>query len=107
MLDAKFPPNTGEKDVALMMQTLLAERFGLHLHRETRAQNSYALLPGKTKFKLQPVAPGESSQMTNRSGHATMKKSPLADLAEWLSSRLEYLVEDMTGISGVYDIKLD
>lgn len=106
-LDARFPPTTSEKDLALMLQTLLAERFGLRLHREMRAQNSYALLPGKDKFKLQPVEPGESSQMTNPSGHALMKKTPLADLAEWLSSQLEYPVEDMTGIPGVYDIKLD
>ena len=43
-----------------MLQTLLAERFQLKLHRETRELPVYALVAGKGGPKLKPAAAGQA-----------------------------------------------
>src|SRR5262245_6496527 len=49
---AKIPPGTSKEDFRLMLQNLLAERFGLKLHKETKDLPSYALVVGKNGPKL-------------------------------------------------------
>ena len=51
-ITAKVPAGTQKEDVRLMLQSLLEERFGLTLHRETREVAGYALLVGKGGAKL-------------------------------------------------------
>jgi hypothetical protein len=58
---AKFPPETNEHDLLLMLQGLLAERFNLVSHRETRQFSAYALVIGKGGPKLHPAAAPEGS----------------------------------------------
>jgi uncharacterized protein (TIGR03435 family) len=48
------PAGATEKDVPLMMQTLLAERFNLRLRRETRDQPVYALVVDRADGRLGP-----------------------------------------------------
>lgn len=68
--------NTGKPstrdEVLVMLQTLLAERFSLKVHRETREMDIYALVvakPGATGPKLQPVAVNcETKKLLDRSG---------------------------------------
>jgi uncharacterized protein (TIGR03435 family) len=52
-ISATFPPDTTLAQFQLMLQNLLAERFHLALHHETRASPGYDLviLPGGTKLK--------------------------------------------------------
>jgi uncharacterized protein (TIGR03435 family) len=51
-VDAKIPPNTTEDQLNLMLQGLLAERFGLKIHREQKELPIYALVVGKNGPKL-------------------------------------------------------
>jgi uncharacterized protein (TIGR03435 family) len=53
---AKIPAGAGKLQVPLMLQSMLAERFHLAAHRETRQLPIYALIVGKNgpKFKQSP-----------------------------------------------------
>ncbi len=54
---AKIPASATKGQVSLMLQSLLAERFGLAAHRETRELPIYAMVVGKNgpKFKESPA----------------------------------------------------
>jgi uncharacterized protein (TIGR03435 family) len=56
---AKIPDGTPKDQVPLMWQTLLAERFNLQIHRETKELPMYALVVGKSgpKMKESEIAP--------------------------------------------------
>jgi uncharacterized protein (TIGR03435 family) len=105
---AKF----GTPDDALMpmMQTLLIERFKLEIHRESKDFPVYALVAAKGGFRLKPVDPaGGSSTNSNsddKGGILEVERGSLARLAEWLSSRVDRPVLDMSGIAGVFTFKL-
>jgi uncharacterized protein (TIGR03435 family) len=62
---AKIPAGATRSQVSLMLQGLLADRFGLAIHRETRELPIYALVAGKNGPKLQasdpPAATGEEA----------------------------------------------
>ena len=59
VIDAKTDPSTTDSQIRLMFQTLLADRFQLTAHRETREVNGYALVAGKNGAKIKPVMPEE------------------------------------------------
>jgi uncharacterized protein (TIGR03435 family) len=50
---AKIPAGATSSQVSLMLRSLLAERFGLTEHRETKELPLFALLVGKSGAKLQ------------------------------------------------------
>ncbi|HEY1753801.1 MAG TPA: TIGR03435 family protein [Bryobacteraceae bacterium] len=57
---AKAPPSTSLKTAKLMLQSLLADRFKLSLHKDTRPIQGFVLSTGKGKPKLKPAdASGE------------------------------------------------
>jgi uncharacterized protein (TIGR03435 family) len=56
-LQAKIPAGVREDKVPEMLQTLLAERFGLKIHHESKDQSVYALVVGKGGPKLKESAP--------------------------------------------------
>lgn len=56
-IQATLPAGATEKDVPQMLQALLAERFKLAIHRETRDLPVYALIVGKDGPKLKEAAP--------------------------------------------------
>jgi uncharacterized protein (TIGR03435 family) len=51
---AKMPPDTTKEQFALMLQNLLAERFKLTLHHETKDLPLYELVVGRNGPKLKP-----------------------------------------------------
>jgi uncharacterized protein (TIGR03435 family) len=60
---AKAPQDTSNADVRLMLQGLLAERFKLVVHRDTRPTNGYVLVVGKDKHKMkEATGPGAGCQ---------------------------------------------
>ena len=66
-LAAKLPPGATRDDVRLMVQNLLADRFHLAAHRETRTIPTYTLVvvPGGPKLKrseIQPASSGPSAE---------------------------------------------
>jgi len=132
---AKVPPGATQDDVRVMLQHLLAERFGLKIHHESRQAKSYILLLAKGGPKLKPSPPLETdvvSVMPKRfdldkdgfiilpPGHANMITFPTGGgisrltavrqsttiLCSWLSHQLQQVVHDETGLTGIYDFHL-
>ena len=58
-IEAKIPEGALKDDAPAMMQALLAERFGLAVHRDTQEHKVWALVVGKggPKLKEAPAAP--------------------------------------------------
>ncbi len=55
---AKAPPNTSQEAAKLMLQALLADRFKLVAHHDTKLLPTYALTVGKGKPKLKETEGG-------------------------------------------------
>jgi uncharacterized protein (TIGR03435 family) len=94
-----------------MLQALLADRFQLKIHLETREVAMYALVIRKTGAKLQQSAPADESKSgitANSSGmHLTVSKGTMAQLALWLSGNgAGRPVMDKTGLIGSYTYEL-
>jgi uncharacterized protein (TIGR03435 family) len=49
---AQVPAATTYKDLNLMMQQLLADRFKLTVHQDTKLMSAFVLLAGKTPPKM-------------------------------------------------------
>jgi uncharacterized protein (TIGR03435 family) len=103
---ATMPPATSTDQVLLMLQSLLAERFQLKLHRETKEVPMYALVVGKSGSKLKEGEFGRSSTSAEP-GQLTAQKIPMAKLADFLSNQLGNPVTDMTGMKGFFDFTLE
>jgi uncharacterized protein (TIGR03435 family) len=54
---AKLPEGASKEQVPRMLEALLAERFGLKVHRESKEQSVYVLVVGKNGPKLKESAP--------------------------------------------------
>jgi uncharacterized protein (TIGR03435 family) len=88
---------------AHMMQAMLADRFHLVTHRETRTMPIYELTVLKSGIRLQ-----ESSEGGQSSGPALIRfgSASMSDLARQLSNYVGREVVDRTGLSGRYAIRL-
>jgi uncharacterized protein (TIGR03435 family) len=99
------------KDLKLMLQTLLAERFKLTSHRETKELAVYALTVAKGGPKLKPSdSEGEPVTVNNKklgSGGTSLRTS-MAQFADLLDGGLgPDPIVDLTGLKGRYDFSLD
>ena len=56
-IEAKVPADAPKEDLNAMLQSLLEERFGLKVHRDTRIRQGFALVVGKKGSKLKPAEP--------------------------------------------------
>jgi len=94
----------------LMMRSLLADRFHLIVHQETRRLTTYALaLQGAPQFKLTPAVgtPDANPFRMNAPGFLAGTQVTTAMLAKVLANQLGRPVEDATGLSGVFDFTLE
>jgi uncharacterized protein (TIGR03435 family) len=112
-IEAKPPDGmqpTAEQ-VRLMLQNLLAERFQLRLHRETRQLPVYALVVGKNGPKLRASDPdareGLVVQGTVNGLHMETKKGSMERLAQQLSYTAGRPVINKTGLVGTYEFTFD
>jgi uncharacterized protein (TIGR03435 family) len=127
-IEAKTEAPAKDNEVSAMLQQLLADRFQLVFHRETREFPVYALILARKDGKLgpgmveskegsctppDPADPSESSGKPNCGqgwGNARMLRSSSVQvdyLATSLSRLLRTKVNDQTGLPGKYDITLD
>jgi uncharacterized protein (TIGR03435 family) len=101
----------------LMLQTLLAERFAVKVHKEQKEMSVFLLVTAKNgpKFHEEGTKDAskfvESGSQTSQFGKdrkgLTYEGIRLADLALQLSDPMERPVIDKTGLTGRYDIRLD
>ena len=108
-IEAKAAGGVGEpthEQVNQMVQALLADRFQLALHRETRQLPIYVLVAGKTGAKM---LPGESSAQGSKMmmGQLIIKKMSMTGLANILTFDLNRPVIDQTGLKGEYAFTLE
>jgi uncharacterized protein (TIGR03435 family) len=109
----KLPPDQGIQQMHMMFQQLLADRFQLKTHWETRELPVYALVvanpkkgPTLEKTKDPTMGLGTSSGI----GQLQANSATLADIAQVMtqeaSDELGRVVIDKTGVDGKYDIWL-
>ena len=109
-INAKAAGPASAKDLRIMLQNLLASRFGLKLHVEERPAQVYSLtLIGKT-IKLTPVKfdgtdPNTGAIHISASG-AEFQHTSMALLAYYLTGDPLGNVDDATGIHELFDFKL-
>lgn len=101
---AKADRPAGDKELDQMLQTLLAERFNLKLHHETRSGETMALEVAKGGPKLQP-AEGAAYTYDNAHDHLDATVT-MPQLAEILTRNLRLPVRDRTGLSGGFKFTL-
>jgi uncharacterized protein (TIGR03435 family) len=56
-IEAKVPDGTPKEELNAMLQSLLEERFGIKVHRDTHTAQGFALTVGKNGPKLKPAEP--------------------------------------------------
>ena len=100
--------DTTRDEIRTMLQTLLAERFKLVVHRETKEVPAYTLVLGKGGSKLKVSAPDRKTGMANAvsasGAHVTaFESTSLRALVNLLANTLGSPVVDKTGLSGLYD----
>jgi uncharacterized protein (TIGR03435 family) len=105
-IQATFPPDTEAQVVRQMLQGLLAERFRLTLHRESRQLPMFALVVAKDGPRIHPVADGQP-QTRGDAGRLEATKITMQKLADLLARMTEHEVVDRTGLSGVFDFTLE
>jgi len=114
------PPSSqplSQEDQRIMLQNLLAERFALQIHRESKEATVYALV-ATNKLKLQPTRnPDDRARLS--SGFNGDHDSPSVTyylqgqnismrlFATKLSGFVRRPVSDETGLTGSFDFKFD
>jgi uncharacterized protein (TIGR03435 family) len=105
-LQANFPADTPPEQVRRMTQALLAERFKLALHIETRQLPIYVLVVAKNGPKIHPVEDGQP-RTSGRPGQFEATKIPMQHFADLLARFMHQQVVDETGLAGVFDFTLE
>ena len=89
------------------LQALLAERFHLKIHRETKIVPGYALLVAKSGFKLTPIESDSLPNMHSDGRKLTAERWSMGRMADFLASQLNQPVIDQTHIEGIFNLKLE
>lgn len=106
-IQAKAPAGTPRPEIRRMLQTLLAERLKLELHRETRMLPVYHLVAAKGGPKFQQAKTDGRNGFASAGGHLEATHVTMSDFAEEMARDTGRPVFDKTGISGRFDLKLD
>jgi uncharacterized protein (TIGR03435 family) len=102
---AKADDPVGDRNLMTMLQTLLAERFRLALHREEKAIEAYVLEPAKNGPKLEK-GDGKGAKTSNGRGDIVAANATMERFAEILSRQMDLPVINHTGLEGVFNLKL-
>jgi uncharacterized protein (TIGR03435 family) len=118
---AKAPANTPPETVKLMLQTLLADRFKLVVHKDTKSQPAFVLSLGKGKPKLKESAEGsgppgcQGQPQTPQPGvipyavvscHNMTMEAIAQNLRGMAGAYVTNTVVDQTGLKGTWDFDL-
>jgi len=129
-VNAKIPPGATKQQFRVMLQNLLADRFGLRLRREVREFSGYALIVAKSGLKINDrttagatkaiaesfpeIPPGKPDMRVievPRNGYHLVRlraqQMPISELARGIHVPGEELIVDQTGLSGKYNFTLE
>ena len=124
-IEAKVPAGAVQKDLNVMMQSLLEERFGLKAHRDAQTGAGFALMVGKNGPKLKPAGPPpdpqkrladlqrrtqddpESGRPRVGLSRANFPSITTGALAFQLARFAEAPVIDQTGLAGNYSVTIE
>jgi bla regulator protein blaR1 len=106
-INAKPERPASRDEIYSMVRTLLAERFKLAMHTETKELRLYALVSDKAGPKMQVNENGGPQHVSERPGHAVFQNVPLMRLTNFLSAEAGRAVVDKTSLTGNYDFTLD
>lgn len=98
------------EQVRPMLQTLLADRFRLKLHHETRELPVYDLVVGKNGMKLKESTGASAPQPVTFSAplvRFNLSDKSMADFIGVLAGNVDRPVLDKTGLTGRYDFTLE
>jgi uncharacterized protein (TIGR03435 family) len=97
-----------EEQIRLMLQKLLAYRFQLKLHRETREMTAFVLTVDKGGPKFKPSSEsGEGGTRYAIKYKVIADRATLPQFADSLMNPLKGVVLDETGLKGRYSFTLD
>jgi uncharacterized protein (TIGR03435 family) len=102
-------PINSDATLMVMLQGLLAERFKLVLHRETRTLPAFVLEVTKNGPNLEKAPPGEAGTNTSTSNTGVIIDAHNTDMesfARILSRKMELPVVNRTGLEGIFNLKL-
>jgi len=100
----KAPPSPG---MLTMLQSLLADRFGLRVHWEEQQRSVFALVEAKGGAKLKVTQdPGGDPWVEFSAGVIGARNRSTSWLAEQLARITYHPVVDQTGLRGTYDFVL-
>jgi len=123
-IEAKGPVTAGQKEIMLMLQSLLSERFAMKAHFETRDMPAYILTVAKGGPKMQflsaedcvprdttkPDASNVSNVCGNnlrpRTGGWVANHISMRQAVGLLANVLHRPVIDQTGIKGTFDVHM-
>lgn len=115
-VQATMPPEATDAQTREMMQSLLAERFKLAVHWETRSLPVYALVTSSGGFKLKPSDPKDEPPKAPGSIGCPpedrtcriipLGSAPISALTPFLALNVGRPVIDKTGLAGTYYMDL-
>ena len=106
-IEAKPDEPESEAQMKLMMQTLLASRFKLRFHRQSKERKSFVLTVAKGGSKLQKAKVDGPAWRQNSSMGMVAKSMTMREFADFISGPVESPVVDKTGLEGKYDFAID
>jgi uncharacterized protein (TIGR03435 family) len=114
---AKAEGNASDAQMKLMVQTLLADRFKLKFHRESRNLPVYVISLGAAAPKLFPpkdeethairIMPQTSPDQKIVSYHVVATRFSLTQLTDTFARQLGRVIVNQTGLNGDFDFTLD
>jgi uncharacterized protein (TIGR03435 family) len=115
---AKSANPVDENQLRLMLRRLLAERFGMKSHSETRVMSTYEIVLAKDGPRLHDSGGKDASKLlvSARKGDPQFSKdktgliaegATIGDIAGKLSGPLQRPVVDKTGLTEHYDLRID
>jgi uncharacterized protein (TIGR03435 family) len=106
-INAKPEHRASRDEIYSMVRTLLAERFKLMMHTETKELRSFALTLDKVDSKIKVNEIGGPPRVSESRGRAVFRNVPLTRLTNFLSVEVGRAVLDKTGLTGNYDFTLE
>jgi uncharacterized protein (TIGR03435 family) len=117
-ITATFPEGAGRRELPMMLRALLADRFKLVVHTETRETPIYALVVARADGRLGTrlrkadvdceAAPADRDHCQSQiSDKIVGRGQPLGSLARMLSPFVGRQVVDQTGVTGGFDFDLE